>query len=130
MNISVMVYVADIFFIKLSILIQYLRIIVPIRNANLPLFVAIQVCIWSIFSFSAIYLFMSIFNCNPREKTWNPLITNGHCFNTNTNAEITGILNVISDFAILVLPMPCLWKLQIPLRKKLLVMGMFATGFL
>ena len=68
--------------------------------------------------------------CNPREKLWNPLITDGHCFNSGTDFESSGIFNVISDFAILILPMPCLWKLQMPLRKKLLVMGVFATGFL
>ena len=107
-----------------------LRIFVPNRRANLPLFVAIQVCIWTIFSFSVIWLFLNIFMCNPREKLWNPLITNVHCFNIDFNCESSGIFNAISDFAILILPMPCLWKLQMPLRKKLLVMGVFATGLL
>ena len=124
------VYHADVFFVKLSILLQYLRIFVSNRKANLPLFVAIQVCTWSIFSFSVINLFLAIFMCNPREKLWNPLITNGHCFNVNNVYEGSGVLNAISDFAVLILPMPCLWKLQMPLRQKLLVMGVFATGSL
>ena len=94
------------------------------------MFVAIQGCIWSIFSFSLIYLFLNIFMCNPREKLWDPLIQTGRCFNSDTNSESSGVFNVISDFAILILPMPCLWKLQMPIRKKVLMTGVFATGFL
>lgn len=127
---AVIVYVPGVFFIKLSILLQYLRIFVPDRKGNLATFIAIQICIWFIFSFSVIYLFWNIFLCNPREKLWNPLITTGHCYNSNTDAESSGIFNVVSDFAILLLPMPCLWKLQMPMRKKILMVGVFATGLL
>ena len=94
------------------------------------MFIATHICIWSIFSFSVIYLFWNIFMCNPREKLWNPLITTGHCHDSNINSESSGIFNVLSDFAILILPMPCLWKLQMPMRKKILMVGVFATGFL
>lgn len=94
------------------------------------MFVATQVCIWSIFIFSVIYLFLNIYMCNPREKLWNPLITTGRCFNRNIDAESSGVLNVVSDFAILMLPMPCLWSLHMPMRKKILMTGVFATGFL
>lgn len=94
------------------------------------MFVAIQICIWSIFSFSVIALFLNIFMCNPREKLWNPLITTGHCYNFSTTSESSGIFNVVSAFAILILPMPCFWKLQMPMRKKILMMGVFATGLL
>ena len=68
--------------------------------------------------------------CNPREKLWNPLINTGRCFNSNTNSESSGIFNVVSDFVILILPMPCLSKLQMRTRKKIWMMGIFATGFL
>lgn len=127
---AVIVYVADVFFIKLSILLQYLRIFVPDRKGNFTMFLAIQACIWIIFSFSLIYLFLNIFECNPREKLWEPWINTGHCFNSNTDSESSGIFNIISDFAVLILPMPCLWKLQMAMRKKILMTGVFATGFI
>ncbi|KAM0794235.1 hypothetical protein BDR22DRAFT_895349 [Usnea florida] len=127
---AVIIYLPGVFFIKLSILLQYLRIFVPNRKGNLALFVAVQICIWSIFSYSVIYLFLNIFMCDPREKLWDPLISTGHCYNTSASWESSGILNVVSDFAILLLPMPCLWRLQIPMRNKILIMGVFATGLL
>ena len=94
------------------------------------MFVTIHFCIWSIFSFSVIYLFLNIFIGNPCEKLWNPLITTGRCFNSNIYFESSGILNVVSGFAILIPPMPCLWKLQMPVRRMFLMTRVFATGFL
>ncbi len=74
--------------------------------------------------------FFLIFLCSPREKIWNPLMTTGHCFEGDASYKASGMFNVLSDFAILVLPMPTLWNLQMSLRRKLLIMGVFATGFL
>ena len=67
--------------------------------------------------------------CRPREKTWNPFLP-GHCFNNNASFLATGIFNVVSDFAILILPMPALWGLHAPVRKKIMMVAVFATGFL
>lgn len=57
-------------------------------------------------------------------------MTTGHCFDSDANFEAVGIFNVFSDFAILVLPMPCVWRLHMPLKKKILMTTMFATGLL
>ena len=94
------------------------------------MFLAVQGCIWVLFSFSAIYVFLNIFMCNPREKLWNPLVNVGHCFNSDVIGESSGIFNVLSDFVILILPMPCLSKLQMRTRKKIWMMAIFATGLL
>ena len=74
--------------------------------------------------------FFLIFLCTPREKIWNPLMTSGHCFEGDASYKASGVFNVLSDFAILILPMPILWNLQMSLKKKLLTTGVFATGFL
>lgn len=56
-------------------------------------------------------------------------MTTGHCFNVNATFQATGVFNVVSDFAILILPMPCVWRLSLPLKKKVLMTMIFATGF-
>ena len=117
-------------FVKLSILLQYLRIFVPFREGSLPLFIAIHVCIWITVIFYLLEIFILIFQCNPREKIWNPLITTGHCFNSIALYQASGVFNVLSDFAILILPLPTVWNLQMSLRRRLLLMGVFATGLL
>ncbi|KAL8628661.1 hypothetical protein Q9189_005609, partial [Teloschistes chrysophthalmus] len=57
-------------------------------------------------------------------------ITGGHCNNPAAWFIASGIFNVVSDFAILILPIPCIWKLQLPKKKKVMVSAVFATGIL
>lgn len=129
-NITTIVYGPVVFFIKLSILLQYSRIFNPIGKADLPTFVAIRICAWSIFIFYLAVMLFTVFQCNPREKIWNKLETTGYCYNSGAIYKASGIFNVLSDFAILILPMPLVWRLQMSLRKKLMTTGVFAIGFL
>lgn len=57
-------------------------------------------------------------------------MTTGHCFDGNASYKGSGVFNVLSDFAILIIPMPVLWNLQMSLERKIMTMGVFATGFL
>ena len=94
------------------------------------IYVGAHLSIWSNLIF---YIAEAIFNialCTPREKIWNPLLQGGHCFSFNAIFQANAIFNVVSDFAVLILPMPCVWRLRMPLRKKLLMTAIFATGFL
>ncbi|KAL6715498.1 hypothetical protein ACLMJK_006459 [Lecanora helva] len=115
--------------IKISILLQYLRIFVPAKIGNMAMFIAIQVCIWACLIFYAVSVAFEVAMCSPRQKIWNPLLP-GHCFDNNATVLATGLFNVISDLAILLLPMPILWRLQIPLRDKLMTVAVFGTGSL
>lgn len=128
-NISAVVYGFVVFFIKLSILLQYLRIFAPTRKGNMFIYVGVHVCIWSNLIFYLVETVFEIAICTPRKKIWNPLMTTGHCFSVDATFQATGVFNVISDFAILILPMPCLWRLRMPLKKKVLMTTIFATGF-
>ena len=118
------------FFIKLSILLQYLRIFVPTRKGNMFVYVGVHLCIWTNLLF---YLFHTVFEiaaCTPRKEIWDPLIKTRHCYNTGAVLQASGLFNIVSDFAILILPMPCVWRLCLPLKKKILMTMIFATGFL
>ena len=102
----------------------------PTRKGNLPLFVAIRAGISSVFLFYFVRLFFDIFQCYPREKIWNRSITSGHCYDGNAAYKATGIFNVVSDFAILFIPVTSVWRLNLSLRRKLFIIGVFASGFL
>ncbi len=129
-NVTSIIYSITVFFIKLSILLQYLRIFVPSRKANMAMFIAIQVVIWSNFLFYLLDVAFFIGLCKPREKIWQPWLPDGHCFSSDVWNMASGAFNAVSDITILILPMPCLWRLQIPFKKKLVTIGIFATGFL
>ena len=94
------------------------------------MFAAIQFWIWTIVLFYLIDTFREIFKCSPREKIWNKLLSGGHCLDSDAGFRASGIFNVISDFALLSIPMAALWRLQVPFKKKLLTMGIFAMGVL
>ena len=96
----------------------------------MAMFVAIQVVIWSNFFFYLLDVAFFIGLCQPRQKIWQPWLPGGHCFRSDIWDMASGAFNAVSDISILILPMPCLWKLQMPLKKKLVTIGIFATGFL
>ena len=128
-NVSSIMYGLTMFVIKLSILLQYLRIFTPTKQRDW-LFWGVHIVIWCNFLFYFIITFFEIFACNPREKYWNVLITTGKCFNTYAENIAAGSINAVSDWIILLLPQPVIWGLQMPLKKRLLVSGIFLTGFL
>ena len=119
-----------IFFIKLSILLQYLRIFAPTRKGNMFIYVGAHICIWSGLVMYLVETVIDIDMCTPREKIWNPLLETGRCFDIYATFKASGIYNVISDFAIFVLPMPSVWKLQLSFKKRILMTTVFATGLL
>lgn len=96
----------------------------------MPLFVAIQIVIWSNFLFYFTDFVFEIAACTPREKIWNKLITTGRCHNTHAMYMASGVFNVLSDFAILILPIVPIWNLRLPLKKKILMIAIFSTGLL
>ena len=94
------------------------------------MFVTIRIYIWSILIFYLIAMFFVIFQYHPRFAIWNKLETTDHDYNNDAANKASGIFNVLSDFAIPVLSLPSVWRLQMSLRKKLLTTGVFATGLL
>ena len=129
-NIVIIFYDPVNVFVKVAILLQYSRIFNPTGKSDLPMFIAIQFWIWSITLFYLVEMFFNIFLCSPREMIWNKLITTGHCYNGYAIDKASGVFNVISDFAILILPMSSIWRLRMSLKKRLLLSGVFAVGFL
>ena len=93
------------------------------------MFVTAQVVIAIIFMFYLVDTAFNIFMCRPREKYWNRLQT-GSCYSYDASMLGTGFFNVFSDFALLMLPVRSIWKLQVPMKKRLGILAVFATGML
>ncbi|KAA8648033.1 uncharacterized protein ATNIH1004_003916 [Aspergillus tanneri] len=62
--------------------------------------------------------------CDPIEKVWKPLIP-GRCIGMRTLFLGSGISSLIINIFILVLPLPLLWRLQMQMVRKLLIIGVF-----
>lgn len=120
-------YCIGIMFAKLSILLLYMKLFVPIRRGGV--FWATQVLIYvnALFYIGAVVAL--ICQCIPRAKISRPRLP-GRCINVYLSFMISGVFNVLSDFFILIFPLWAIWHLQMPLKRKLGVSIVFATGVL
>ena len=76
-----------------------------------------------------------LLQCTPVNYLWDRLYgrIEGHCISlTYAKAWVlaTSSLNTLADVALLVLPIPTLWHLQMPLKQKLGLIVMFLLGTL
>ncbi|KUI56031.1 hypothetical protein VP1G_03434 [Cytospora mali] len=68
-----------------------------------------------------------ILSCNPVAKFWDNSITQGSCIGLPFYTAFS-VLTILFDIIILLLPLPNFIKLQIPRRKKFVILGLFTLG--
>ena len=71
--------------------------------------------------------FVAIFQCRPIRSQWNPSIPS-HCLNYEAAILIGGIVNILTDFVMLIIPMPLLWGLKLSKSRKLMLTSVFLLG--
>lgn len=82
--------------------------------------------------FVGTFILVVIFQCSPVNHTWlywdkeHP----GKCVNINAAVWALAIINILLDVFIILLPIPELYKLNMPLKKKISLIFVFALGFL
>lgn len=67
--------------------------------------------------------------CRPFASQWDSTIE-GHCGNMILSYWFTGVINVVTDVSILILPIPHIYKLQLELYKRLALIAIFSVGVL
>ena len=120
-------YCPAIFFAKVSILLLYLRIFAPNRPTKYLIYFGIIInFIW----YTIVFVLVA-YNCIPRpSQTWIEGTTSPLCQDAAKRIYVQSIFNVISDFYILIIPIPVVWSLQMPTAKKVGVSLIFMTGLL
>jgi hypothetical protein len=73
---------------------------------------------------------IGILICKPIEMNWNPTVEGGSCGNQNAAFTAVGIVDIITDLIILILPVPMVYKLQVPRANKIGLCCIFGTGLL
>ncbi|KAJ0148199.1 hypothetical protein CTA2_719, partial [Colletotrichum tanaceti] len=66
--------------------------------------------------------------CLPVSAFWDPRTPNPRCLNQRKIFIADLSLAIVTDFAILALPIPLLWGLRMPLRKKLKILTLLGAG--
>lgn len=116
-----------IYFVKVSIVLQFQRIFVPLKKGTA--YYSIQAIIWLNGIYYIVTFVAGILTCVPRRKIWEPT-TRGHCLNSVNWFVASGLINVVSDFAILMIPIFCISVLHMPLKRKIGISVVFAIGLL
>ncbi|CAG8971538.1 hypothetical protein HYALB_00005434 [Hymenoscyphus albidus] len=109
-------------FAKLSILALYVRIF---RVAGDPFMFAVwATATWIILWMIGVYLVV-LLGCMPLHTYWTAT-----CRPTYPTSVTTGVLNIVSDIAVLVLPQAQVWGLQMPMRRRAGLSVIFLLGVL
>lgn len=119
---SIWLYVSAIGFGKLSILTQYLRIFVGKRTK-----IATITMIAIVVGYTIQGDLVGFFSCTPVQKFWNRPLP-GTCVKAGVYYYITIAMNIITDIAIVIIPIPALLKLNIPTNQKYGLIFAFALG--
>lgn len=69
-------------------------------------------------------------NHNCSRAVWDPSVIDPQCIDYNKAAMGYASLNVVTDFATVIIPLPLLWQLNLPRSRKLQLIGIFLTGSL
>lgn len=72
-------------------------------------------------------MFGTIFQCVPIRAKWTPGIT-PKCINYVAMIITCGVINIVTDFIMLGLPIPALWSLQVSSHRKWALTFMFLIG--
>ena len=74
-------------------------------------------------------IMVSLLQCIPMAKTWDPTLE-GHCINLKGSFIGNAIPNIMTDVAILALPMPQVWNLHTSVSQKCQISFIFLLGSL
>ncbi|KAH6633404.1 hypothetical protein C7974DRAFT_392717 [Boeremia exigua] len=118
---SLIVYYLSLGLTKSSLLLQYHRVF-PTRKFRLMCWcvfaVVIAYTVWTVFG--------SIFACVPVRAFWTK--EDAYCLDQFAMWFTNAAINIVTDFVIILLPMPVIRRLQLGKRQKSALIGIFAVG--
>ncbi|KAL1874720.1 hypothetical protein Plec18167_005956 [Paecilomyces lecythidis] len=117
-----MVYIVNLALIKISILLMYCRVFALRRFRVGAWVIGIITCFWTL-----IFVFLILFQCSPIQKAWNPLLP-GRCWNMRGTFIGNAVPNIITDVAIILMPVYNVWKLHIRMVQRISLLGIFFLG--
>lgn len=114
---------------KVAIILFLRRVVGFTRSINTTLVVvAVVSVLWAV----AAILF-STFVCMPISFYWDKSSHNGHCMPKDhylLGNIVFAVMNMVGDITILVIPLPTLWKSQMPKKQKIAITGVLSIGLM
>ncbi|KAB8260748.1 hypothetical protein BDV32DRAFT_137912 [Aspergillus pseudonomiae] len=117
-------YVINLLTIKLSILMMYRRIF---TNISRLFRVGAMICGAVVTLWATAFVPAAIFQCTPVAKAWDVNIP-GHCISLQLAFYCVALPNILTDVAILSLPVRSCWQLHRSVLYRLSLIGIFMLG--
>ena len=114
------IYGPAIWFVKLTVFILYIEIFGRIRWLKICAYLGAIVT--GLMYFSSLIVFLLF--CSPFVTRW----SSRKCLSVSPFLVSVGIVNFTSDLYLMILPLPAVWKLQLPMKKKIGISVIFLTG--
>ncbi|KAI9048409.1 hypothetical protein LZ554_007245 [Drepanopeziza brunnea f. sp. 'monogermtubi'] len=111
---------------KISILAFYLRVF---RQKWFRILVYLTAAF--VISYTIAGIFIVIFTCNPVAASWDlrlMMMPSTKCLSRPQAYLTAAAFNIVSDIFVISLPCREIWKLQLPIRQRLSLIGIFAVG--
>jgi hypothetical protein len=109
-------------FSKLSVLFMYTNVFVQESLLRWTRYIGAFVVTWNVAN-----IITALVICQPIARNWN-LSIDGTCGSQPKFYTSMGVINIITDVAILTLPLPYLFSLQMPWKRKIIAAGMMTIG--
>ncbi|KAL6806622.1 hypothetical protein GGI42DRAFT_321698 [Trichoderma sp. SZMC 28013] len=116
-----------IFFAKAAILLLYLQIFAANRTIRISCYVLMVALTLTYWTNTVLEI---AFACPRPGETWTDLLTSGNPGKIIYFGPVQGSLAVVLDIAIFILPLPVLWKLNMPLRRRIALCAVFFTALM
>ncbi|KAI2462845.1 hypothetical protein F4781DRAFT_438050 [Annulohypoxylon bovei var. microspora] len=125
-NVTSIVYGIAMCITKLTVLWYYRRIFSPSRQRPFDISIVCLIVILILFYGST--TIAKIWECIPRAKIWDHDNIQGSCISIAALLDTSGLFNTLTDVVILLLPVKAVWKMNLKLKKKMIVVGVFTFG--
>lgn len=122
--VTMVMYGPTAFLTKVSILLILTRVFEPFKKA--VIFIYVFMGLMLAYYIPAIIVKIRI--CMPISYFWMGDEIEGSCLDQNKIILADAVMSVVSDLILLVLPIPLGWQLQIPMGKKMRVIGILGAG--
>ena len=121
------IYIPTVWITKISILFLYLRLF-PDQGLRRQIKVGLGLCAATVVCLEL----ACVFKCWPISFSWNYWDGEhqGKCTSMAAQGWANSSLNMFADIVVLVLPLPTIWKLKLPMEKKIGIIAMFSIGLL
>lgn len=126
MYLGLLIAAITILLVKLTVFFQFYRIMRYTDSRLKVYYIAIIVIIGT---FAIAQIFVTAVPCIPMAAFWDRTLP-GKCVDEDLSKRIMGLGNLITDFVILLLPVPVIWRLRLPTRQKWAAAGVFGIGIL